>query len=73
MLHPCTDPESFCQRGSDTDNVFLSFLFVFLVEKRGVKCHYKGPSSARERNAIQMSICWWADDGQTWNAGLVAL
>ena len=31
------------------------------------------PSSARQRNAIQMAFRWRADDGPTMNAGLVAL
>ena len=32
-----------------------------------------GPSSARQRNAIEMVFRWRADDGSTLNAGLVAL
>ena len=31
-----------------------------------------GPSSARQRNAIEMAFRWRADNGQTLNAGLVA-
>ena len=31
-----------------------------------------GPSSAHQRNAIKMAFRWWADDGPTLNAGLVA-
>ena len=31
-----------------------------------------GPSSARQRNAIEMAFPWRADDGPTLNAGLVA-
>ena len=32
-----------------------------------------GPSSVRQRNAIQMAFRWRADVGPTLNAGLVAL
>ena len=32
-----------------------------------------GPSSARQRNAIEMAFRWRADDGSTLYAGLVAL
>ena len=32
-----------------------------------------GPSSARQRNAIEMAFRWRADDGPTLNASLVAL
>ena len=31
------------------------------------------PSSARQRNTIEMAFCWRANDGATLNAGLVAL
>ena len=31
-----------------------------------------GPSSARQRNVIQMALRWRTDDGPTLNAGLVA-
>ena len=32
-----------------------------------------GPSSAPQRKAIEMAFLWRADDGHTFNAGLVAL
>ena len=32
-----------------------------------------GPSSARQRNAIEMAFRWRADNGPPLNAGLVAL
>ena len=32
-----------------------------------------GPSSARQRNAIEMAFRWWADVGLTLNADLVVL
>ena len=32
-----------------------------------------GPSTARQRNAIEMVFRLWVDDGKTLNAGLVAL
>ena len=32
-----------------------------------------GPSSARQRNAIEMAFRWHADNGPPLNAGLVAL
>ena len=31
------------------------------------------PSSARQQNAIEMAFRWWAGDGPTLSAGLVAL
>ena len=32
-----------------------------------------GSLSARQGNTIEMAFRWWADDGPTLNAGLVAL
>ena len=37
------------------------------------KTTINGPSSARQRNAISMAFCGWADGGPTLNASLVAL
>ena len=67
----------FCQRGSKFDNVFCCFfcLFFHLVDE-GIEDQntaINGPSSARQRNVIEMAFRWRADDGPTLNAGLVAL
>ena len=59
----------FCQRGSKFD-------IFFSVDGGGIEDAYtaiNGPSSARQRNAIEMVFRWRADDGSTLNAGLVAL
>ena len=50
-------------------------LFLFLVdeERRENLNNTSGPSSAHQRNAIQMAFHWRADDGPTLNAGLVVL
>ena len=66
LILSCADPESFCQRESNFDNVF------FLVDKRrdGPNTTKSGSSSAHQRNAI---FRWRADDGPTLNSGLVAL
>ena len=59
----------FCQRGYNTDNVF------FLVDgmERGSNDTKSGPSSARQRNAIEMEFRWRADNGPPLNVGFVAL
>ena len=65
----------FCQRGSKFDNVFFLFCFVFLVVE-GIEdpnTAKNGPTSARQRNAIEMAFFWHADDVLTLNAGLVVL
>ena len=61
-----------CHRASNFDNVFS---FFFLVDERGDNQNTtkSGPSSARQRNAIQMVFRWRADDGPTLNSGMVAL
>ena len=67
--NPCADPESFVRRGST-----LTFLFVFFVEGMEDRNATKsGPSSARQRNAIEMAFRWRADNGPPLNAGSVAL
>ena len=47
----------------------------FLVDegKADQKTTINRPSSARQRNAISMAFRWRAYDGQTLNAGLVAV
>ena len=59
----------FCQRVSNY--CFFSF-FSFLVDegREDSKTTKSGPSSARQRNAIEMAFHWRADDGPTLNAGL---
>ena len=59
----------FFQRGSKFVN------FFFLVDKRieDTNTAINGPSSARQRNTIEMAFRWRADHGPTLNAGLVAL
>ena len=49
--------------------------FLFLVDERikDPNTAINGPSSARQRNAIEMAFRWRADGGSTLNAGFVAL
>ena len=67
----------FFQRGSKFDNVFFFFFFFFFILfDKGIEdtnTAKNGLSSARQRNAIDMAFCWRADDGPTWNVGLVGL
>ena len=69
MLRPCADPESFFQWGSNFDYVFI--LVGWGIEDQNTAIN--GPSSARQRNAIEMAFRWRSDAGPTLNAGLVAL
>ena len=58
----------FCQKGSNSDNVYLLLLFFFWwggSRREDPNSTKSGPSLARQRNAI----C----DGPTLNTGLVAL
>ena len=55
----------FCQRGSNTDQVF------FLVD--GMERMESGLTSVSQQNAIEMAFRWRADNGPPMNAGLVAL
>ena len=57
--------------GFNFDNVFFSFFSCW--GKDDPNTALIGPSSARQRNAIQMAFRWRAADGPTLNAGLVAL
>ena len=61
----------FCQRGSNSANV----CFLFLVDdgREDPNNTKSGPSSARQRNVIEMAFRWRDDNGPTLNAGLVAL
>ena len=63
----------FCQRGSKFENVFFSILFYVDEGIEDPNTTISGPSLARQRNAIEMSFRWRADDGPTLNAGFVAL
>ena len=53
----------FCERGSDTDNFFLYYFITLLVEKSGVKYHYKGiivgPPAKRHFNGVSLACRWW--------------
>ena len=62
----------FCQRGSKFDNVFF-FFFLVVEGLEDSNITKNVPSSARQRNAIEMAFRWRADDGPTLNASLVAL
>ena len=66
------DPECFVRGGP---NLMLGF-FVFFKVGEGIEDQnitINGPSSARQRNAIQIAFSWRAEDGPTLIAGLVAL
>ena len=64
----------FFQRGSNTDNVFFFSFSFFLVDgwREEQNVSISGPSSARQRNAIEMAVRWRANIGPPLNAGLVA-
>ena len=51
-------------RGSEGYN----FNFFFDKGRKDSNTTIKGPSTARQRNAIQMAFRWWADGGPTLNA-----
>ena len=63
-------PRKFCQRGPNSENVFF---FIIDEGREGPNTTKIGPSSTGQLNAIEMAFHWWADDGPTLNAGLVAL
>ena len=51
------------------------YFFLFFNDK-GIddpNTAINGPPSARQRNAFEIAFRWWADNGPTLNAGLVAL
>ena len=61
----------FYQRGP---NLITYFFFFFVDEwRKDQNTTISGPSSARQRNAIEMAFLLRADDVPTLNAGLVAL
>ena len=67
MVYAHADPESFV-RGGPTLTFF--FFFFFFDEGRNYSnTTISGPSTARQRNAIQMAFRWQADGGPTLNAG----
>ena len=63
----------FCKRRSKFDHIIFSVFFLVDEGIEDPNTTINGPSSARQRNAIYMAFRWWADDGQTLKAGLVAL
>ena len=66
---PCADPESFV-RGGPT---LTTFFFNLMGWREDRNATTSGPSSARHRNANEMTFRWHADNGPTLNAGLLAL
>ena len=55
--------------GGPTLTFYFCFLFFFDEGKNYSNTTISGPSTARQRNAIQMAFRWRADDGPTLNAG----
>ena len=56
---------------SEGSNFNFLLLFSFFYEgRKDSNTTISGLSRARQRNAIQMAFCWWADGGPTVNAGL---
>ena len=53
--------------------VYILFLFLLMEIIEDPNTALIGPSSARQRNAIEMAFHWRADDSPTLNAGLVVL
>ena len=64
----CADPESF-----DRGGPLLTMFFLAVEGGEDPNTTISGPSSVRQRNAIQMAFRWRADDGPVLNASLVAL
>ena len=62
-------------RGSNFVRGGPNLITVFLVDEgiEDLNTAINGPSSACQQNATSMAFGWWADDGPTLNAGLVAL
>ena len=59
----------FCQTVSNSDN----FFFKIDEGREDLNTTKSGPSSVRQRNAIEMAFHCRADDAPTLDAGLVAL
>ena len=55
----------FCQKGSNSDNVFF-----FLMRGERIQI---GIKEGNHRPPAKRHYPWWADEGPTLNAGLVAL
>ena len=69
MVYACADPESFV-RGGPTLTFYFCFLFFSDEERNDSNTTISGPSTARQRNAIQIAFRWRADGGPTLNACL---
>ena len=50
-------------RGSLENNKVIGFLSKSRSYKASIQC-LVGPLTARQQHAIDMSLRWWADDGQ---------
>ena len=71
MTRACANPESFVRGGPTLTTFFVCF---FVDDGREVpNTTISGPSSARQRNAVEIAFCWRADNGPPLNAGLIAL
>ena len=68
----CADSESSAREGP-TLTTFLLFLFLVDEGREDLNTTKSRPISARQRNAIEMSLRWQVDYGPILNAGLVAL
>ena len=62
----------FCQRGPTSTFYFCFLSFFFFFDEGGggkdSNTTISGPSTTRQRNAIQMAFRWRADAGPTLNA-----
>ena len=67
------DPGSFVRGGGGGANLTVFFCLFIDERRKDPNTTISGPSTARQRNAIEMVFRWRADDGPTLNAGLVAL
>ena len=69
----------FVKGGPRLTTFFFFFFFFFggggglMGWREDLNATENGPSSARQRNAIEMAFRWRADKGPPLNAGLVAL
>ena len=67
MVYACADPERFV-RGGPTLPFYFFILFFFCEGRKDSNTTISGPSTARQRNAIQMAFRWRADGGPTLKA-----